>query len=123
MIALLHRAHTGHRHIVTRRIDENNKELPAGGESWILGDEEVRHLVPILPSQGGYGGLLVLGEENLSFYELSTPRASQSPTRRMRKQSVAAERKADVVREWNYSAISGLVSILQLFHHLIDTLR
>ncbi|PVF94630.1 hypothetical protein CPB86DRAFT_765387 [Serendipita vermifera] len=106
MIALLHRAHTGRRHIVTRRIDEINKELPLGSESWILGDDDFKSLIPILPSQGGYGGLLVLGEDNLIFYELTPPKVSQSP-RRMRKQSIVAERKADVTLDWNYSAISG----------------
>ncbi|CAG8730274.1 10686_t:CDS:2, partial [Acaulospora colombiana] len=106
MVALLHRSHTGRRHIVTRRIDEINKELPPGSESWILGEDEFKSLIPILPSQGGYGGLLVLGEDTLAFYELSPPKISQSP-RRMRKQSVAAERKPDVILDWNYSIIAG----------------
>jgi hypothetical protein len=104
-LAFLHRTHTGQRRVTVRAIDEENAEISADATEIDLQDPESTGLVPIAPSKGGPGGIVVYGGEQLIFYELrDADDKRESPKRR---RTSTSSRKPDAAILWPYSSIVG----------------
>jgi hypothetical protein len=104
-LAFLHRTHTGQRRVTVRTIDEDNTEISTEATEIDLQDPDSTGLIPIAPSKGGPGGIMVYGGEQLVFYELrDADDKRESPKRR---RTSTSGRKPDAAVSWLYSSIVG----------------
>lgn len=104
-LAFLHRTHTGQRRVTIRAIDEENGEISAEATEIDLQDPDSTGLVPIAPSKGGPGGIVVYGGEQLIFYELRDADDKRESPKRHR--ASTSGRKPDAAVSWLYSSIVG----------------
>jgi hypothetical protein len=106
-LAFLLRTYTGGRQLIIREVDIEENEISSSAVKIDIQDEGTNTVIPILPSQdGGSGGLLLFGGQEILFFD--SKQDVRSPTKN-RRVSTSDQRKPDAHIDWPCSEITGYV--------------
>jgi hypothetical protein len=106
-LAFLLRTYTGGRQLIIRDVDTEENEISSNAVKVDIEDEGTDRVIPILPSpNGGNGGLLLFGGQEILFFDSNQEVKSPNKNRRM---STSDQRKPDAHIDWPCSDITGYV--------------